>query len=116
MSFINGDFPGKFILINREKANSKNLQALKEIYPTAIIILDRSELKEIKMIELIEKSKAQNTIFFSFNYQNNKKNNLEIFKSHMLISRENYNEEKALSIELDQEINYNIFDVNLGEL
>lgn len=53
MAFINGNFPGKFIVIDVTKATSKHLEALNEVYPTAFFITNRSEINEIKSIKLI---------------------------------------------------------------
>ena len=66
MSFLNGKFPGKVIVMKKEKLKRKNFEALKKIYPTAFFVTSREEVNELKTIFYIDDSINKNINKISF--------------------------------------------------
>lgn len=66
MSVLNGDFPGKVIVMKKDKLKRKNFEALQKIYPKAFFVTSREEVNELKTVFYVEDSVINdvNKIFF----------------------------------------------------
>ena len=54
----------KYILIDIEKTTEKHFEVLKEVYPTAIFIQNKNDIKNIKSIQLVSETIFESTTKF----------------------------------------------------
>lgn len=75
MGVLNGIFPGKIIVIKGHKLKKKNFEALKKIYPTALFVTNRDEIKDLKTIFYVSDTNVKNIDSFFFKRYNVSKYN-----------------------------------------